>query len=51
VNLEEGSYVIVDNLQSFEGTQYYPLSESVAIEDYGSIVIWCQEFNVTFGRR
>ena len=30
-------------------TQRYAIPANINIEDYESVAIWCQEFNVTFG--
>ncbi|MEL7314130.1 MAG: DM13 domain-containing protein [Cyanobacteria bacterium J06559_3] len=49
VNLAEGDYVTVGDLQSFEGTQRYLLPADIDVNDYASVAIWCREFNVTFG--
>ncbi len=49
VSLTEGDYVYIGDLQSFEGTQRYAIPADINIEDYESVAIWCQEFNVTFG--
>lgn len=49
VSLAESDYVYVGDLQSFEGAQRYAIPADINIEDYESIAIWCQEFNVTFG--
>lgn len=42
-------YVNLGRLQSLEGTQRYAIPEDVDIESLKSAVIWCQQFNVTFG--
>lgn len=47
--LQEGDYVILAPLQKFEGAQSYPIPEDINLEDYNSAVIWCREFNATFG--
>ncbi|MEM0978719.1 MAG: DM13 domain-containing protein [Cyanobacteria bacterium P01_H01_bin.58] len=49
VNLPENSYEVIGNLQSFEGGQRYLIPAELDVEEYGSVVIWCREFNVTFG--
>ena len=49
VSLTEGDYVYIGDLQSFEGAQRYAIPADINIEDYESVAIWCQEFNVTFG--
>ncbi|MGB3571655.1 MAG: DM13 domain-containing protein [Phormidesmis sp.] len=42
-------YVNLGRLQATEGTQRYAIPADVNIDDLRSAVIWCQEFNVTFG--
>jgi len=42
-------YVNLGRLQATEGTQRYAIAADVNIDDLRSAVIWCQEFNVTFG--
>lgn len=37
------------DLQSVDGSQRYEIPEDVSIEDFKSAVIWCRQFNVTFG--
>ncbi|MEL6137487.1 MAG: DM13 domain-containing protein [Cyanobacteria bacterium J06626_23] len=49
VNLTEGDYVYVGDLQSFSGAQRYAIPADIDLADYESVAIWCQEFNVTFG--
>lgn len=49
VAIAEGDYVSVAMLQSFDGAQRYALPADLDISQYGSIGIWCRQFNVTFG--
>ncbi|MGD1854759.1 MAG: DM13 domain-containing protein [Leptolyngbyaceae cyanobacterium] len=49
VNLDEADYVSIGDLKSFEGSQSYVLPADVDYSEYGSVAIWCAEFNVTFG--
>ena len=49
VSLTEGDYVYVGGLQSFDGAQRYALPTDINLDDYESVAIWCQQFNVTFG--
>ncbi len=48
-SLAEDDYVYIADLKSFEGSQGYVLPADINLEDYGSVAIWCAEFNVTFG--
>ncbi|NEP61723.1 MAG: DM13 domain-containing protein [Symploca sp. SIO2G7] len=48
-SLAEDDYAYVGDLKSFEGSQGYVLPADINLADYGSVAIWCAEFNVTFG--
>lgn len=47
--LSEQNYITLDTLESFDGEQRYAIPAGVEVEEYGSVAIWCREFNVTFG--
>lgn len=49
VNLEEGSYVTIAPLKSFDGGQRYSLPPDINLSEFGAVGIWCRQFNVTFG--
>lgn len=49
VNLNEEDYITIAPLQAFDGPQRYAIPDTVDVNDFNSVVIWCQEFNVTFG--
>src|SRR5262245_50932056 len=38
--------VDLGRLRAFEGSQRYPIPESVRLDDYKSVVIWCEQFGV-----
>jgi Electron transfer DM13 len=38
--------VDLGRLRSFEGSQRYPIPNSVKLDDYKSVVIWCEQFSV-----
>lgn len=42
-------FVNLGRLQSLEGAQRYAIPAGVDINAFRSAVIWCQDFNVTFG--
>ena len=42
-------YVNLGRIQSFEGAQRYVIPAEVDLTDFRSAVIWCEDFNVTFG--
>ena len=46
---DQGDYVLLGNLKNLKGTQVYEIPEGVVLDDYASVVVWCQKFNVTFG--
>lgn len=47
--LQEQDYAILGPLQKIAGAQRYSIPENVNLEDYKSAVIWCHQFNATFG--
>ncbi|HHP7244859.1 MAG TPA: DM13 domain-containing protein [Elainellaceae cyanobacterium] len=49
VNLEEGTYVTIAPLQSFDGAQRYSIPSDIDLSGFGAVGIWCRQFNVTFG--
>lgn len=49
VNLEEGDYITLAPLESFDGAQRYLIPADVDLSDYEAVGIWCRQFNVTFG--
>ncbi len=49
VNIQEENYISIAPIQSFAGTQRYEVPEEVDLNQYASVAVWCEEFNVTFG--
>ena len=47
-SIAEEDYVNLAPIKSFTGTQRYEVPEDVDLDDYASVAIWCEEFNVTF---
>ncbi|WP_299416495.1 DM13 domain-containing protein [Acaryochloris sp. IP29b_bin.148] len=47
--IEEGSYITLSPLEKFSGKQLYAIPDGINLEEYASVALWCQEFNVTFG--
>ncbi|WP_224816366.1 DM13 domain-containing protein [Hasllibacter sp. MH4015] len=41
-------WVSLGPLQSPNGTQMYEIPADVDVSDYGSVVIWCEDFSVLF---
>ena len=46
---DESEYISLGMLEQVSGTQRYLIPADVEVEDFRSAVIWCREFNVTFG--
>lgn len=46
---DQGDYVLLGNLKNLNGAQVYEIPAGVVLDDYSSVVVWCQKFNVTFG--
>jgi hypothetical protein len=44
--VEETMFVDLGRLKAFAGGQNYPIPEGLRLSDYGSVVIWCEQFNV-----
>ncbi|MEM6255710.1 MAG: DM13 domain-containing protein [Cyanobacteria bacterium P01_D01_bin.156] len=42
-------YVNLGDLQSVAGSQRYEIPADVVLDEFASAVIWCRQFNVTFG--
>jgi len=49
VKLNKQNYVTLANLKSFDGAQRYEIPANFDLDDFKSVAIWCEEFNVTFG--
>ena len=47
-DVTDGGYLSLGKLKGNVGNQNYVLPENVAIEDYQSVVIWCELFGVLF---
>ncbi len=45
-DVEASMFVDLGRLKAFEGSQNYPIPPGVAPLDYGSVVIWCEQFDV-----
>lgn len=43
--VEETMFVDLGPLKAFTGGQAYPLPPGVDVGDYGSLVVWCEQFN------
>ncbi|MDJ0675452.1 MAG: DM13 domain-containing protein [Calothrix sp. MO_167.B42] len=49
VKLQARNYITLSALKSFNGAQRYAIPDNVNLNNYQSVAIWCQRFNVTFG--
>ena len=43
--VEETMFVDLGPLQAFTGGQAYPIPPGVYVGDFGSLVVWCEQFN------
>ncbi|MDJ0615554.1 MAG: DM13 domain-containing protein [Calothrix sp. MO_192.B10] len=48
-NIKEGNYITLAEIKKFKGEQMYMIPDSVNLDNYKSVGIWCEEFNATFG--
>jgi hypothetical protein len=44
--VEETMFVDLGRLKAFSGSQNYPLPAGLDLREYGSVVVWCEQFNV-----
>ena len=49
LQVQEGDYISLGALQSFNGAQRYLVPEDVDLDQYQSVAVWCEQFNATFG--
>ena len=47
--LKEGDYIVLASLKQFNGAQSYEIPDNVNLGNFQSAVIWCRQFNATFG--
>jgi hypothetical protein len=47
--IQQADYVVIAPLKKFSGAQNYPIPDNINLSDYKSAVIWCRQFNATFG--
>lgn len=45
-DVEGTMFVDLGRLKAFKGSQNYPVPAGVTLTDYGSVVIWCEQFGV-----
>ncbi|MCP3758317.1 DM13 domain-containing protein [Streptomyces sp. TBY4] len=46
---DDGKYVSLGKLKGNKGDQNYEVPAGVNLSDYGSVTIWCDRFDVSFG--
>lgn len=46
---DQEDYINLGMMSRFRGTQRYEIPEDVNLDDFQSVVIWCRQFDVTFG--
>ena len=49
LNVNEQDYITLAPIQSLSGAQRYALPADLNLEQFQSVAIWCEQFNVTFG--
>ncbi|MNC93425.1 Electron transfer DM13 [compost metagenome] len=45
-NVARTMYIDLGRLKAFKGSQNYPVPGGVDLAQYGSVVIWCEQFGV-----
>lgn len=46
---EKDTYINLGDSKATHGNVNYDLPENIALEDIGSVVLWCERFNESFG--
>ena len=44
--IEGAMFVDLGRLKAFKGSQNYPIPAGVKLSDFGSVVVWCEQFGV-----
>jgi hypothetical protein len=47
--IQKTDYLSIGKLQKVAGMQRYAIPKNAKLSDYGSVAVWCQQFNATFG--
>ena len=47
--IAEGDFVVIAPLKSFDGKQRYEIPQNIQPDSYKSVLIWCRQYNATFG--
>ena len=48
-DLEASEFINLGRLKGNIGSQNYPISENINLEEYPYVLIWCQRFSTLFG--
>jgi Electron transfer DM13 len=48
-NYKKSDYVSLGRLKKVKGKQLYSIPKGVDITEFKSVVVWCKQFNATFG--
>jgi len=43
-DLDDAMFIDLGRLRSFEGSQKYTIPDGVTLQDYSSVIIWCEQF-------
>ena len=49
-DFDEATGVRLGALQGFTGSHQYPIPETINTDDYNTVLIWCDQFNVPIGK-
>ncbi|HIK19361.1 MAG TPA: DM13 domain-containing protein [Leptolyngbyaceae cyanobacterium M33_DOE_097] len=47
--IKSGDYVVLAPLKKTSGAQSYQIPGNINLANYQSVLVWCQQFNATFG--
>ena len=48
-NYSSDNYIKLGNLESYQGFQRYEIPQGVSLNEFRTVVIWCEPYNITFG--
>lgn len=49
-DFDKDSGVLLGDLQGFTGSHDYPIPEATNANEYNTVLIWCDQFNVPIGK-
>ena len=49
-DFDEPTGIRLGKLQGFTGSHQYPVPEGIDINDYNTVLIWCDQFKVPIGK-